>query len=515
MRRVLRVNSALQMGLVLAIVVFANVLGSRYFARLDLTTDRIHSLSHASRVLAERLDKPLIVKVYFTKGLEAPYNNHEQTLVDKLEEFRAWSGGKMELTVVDPSASEELQDEAKRLGITPIPYSFRSQSRSELRQVYMGASLVYGDRQKTLPAITQVATIEYDLARTIKTLIDADDVKTIGVLTGHGEPDVLGGKGPLKQLRDNLAQSYRLQVVQLGGETGVPDEVDALWIIGPQTTVPLRDQYHIDQFLMTGKPVAFFLSNFKPDMRTMRALKVPHGLDALVGHFGVEVNQDVVVDRVNNGKMNFPVQQGNYIRRLPINYPLIPMVTDLAEDSVVVKDLDAMTFPFVSSIDLPDDALGVDVLATSDKNAGRIKAPRVIQPQAYVQKDPSEETGAWPVLVTASGTYTSFFKGREIPDSPETGELVPFIDESAPTRLVVAGSADFIANNLAFMSNLADWMVQDEDLISIRSKTIQVPTLDPVEPGRLLAIKLGLLLGPILLLLAFGGLRAFVRGRSA
>lgn len=517
LRRVLAINSWLQLGLVLAIVVFANVLATRFFSRLDLTADRVHSLSHASRVLAERLEKPLIVKVYFTRGLEAPYNNHEQILVDKLEEFRAWSRGRMELTVVDPSGSEELQDEAKRLGITPIPYSFRSQSRSELRQVYMGASIVYGDRQKTLPAITQVATIEYDLARTIKTLIDADDIKTIGVLTGHGEPDVLGGKGPLKQLRDNLGQSYRLQTVQLGGETGVPETVDALWIIGPQSSVPLRDQYQIDQFLMTGKPVAFFLSNTKPDMRTMRALKVPHGLDALVGHFGVEVNQDVVVDRVNNGKMNFPVQQGNYIRRLPINYPLIPMVTDLAKDSVVVKDLDAMTFPFVSSIDVPEalpDGVEVEVLATSHKDAGRIKAPKVIAPQAYVQKDPSEETGAWPVLVTAGGTYRSFFAGREIPDSPETGELVPFIEESAPTRLVVAGSADFIANNLAFMSNLADWMVQDEDLISIRSKTIQVPTLDPVDSGKLLAIKLGLLLGPMLFLIAVGGVRAAWRSRA-
>ena len=134
LRRVLSINSWLQLALVLVIVIFANVLGSRYFSRLDLTTDRIHSLSHASRVLAERL----IVKVYFTQGLEAPYNNHEQVLVDKLEEFRAWSHGRMELSVVDPSGSEELQDEARRLGITPIPYSFRSQSRSELRQVAEG-----------------------------------------------------------------------------------------------------------------------------------------------------------------------------------------------------------------------------------------------------------------------------------------------------------------------------------------------------------------------------------------
>ena len=464
MRRKLRGNSLFQMGMVVLIVVLANVLATRHFSRLDLTEDRVHSLSHAARVLMARLEKPLVVKVYFTSGLEAPYNNHQQILVDKLDEFRAWSGGRLELTVVDPTLDEDLQEEAKRLGISPIPYSFRSKSRSELRQVYMGAAFIYGDRQKTLRAITQVETIEYDVARTIKTLLDADDVKTIGLLTGHGEPDVLAGKGPIKQLRDNLAQSYRLRVVQLGGETGVPDDVDALWVIGPQSTVGLREQYQIDQFLMQGKPVAFFLSNYKPDMRTLRATRVDHGLEALVGHFGVELNKDVVVDRVNNGKMRFPVRQGDYVKYLPINYPLIPLVLDLAEDNVVVKDLDAMTFPFASSLDLPESpnpTVEVDVLARSDEDSGRIKAPQLIDPRVYQRRDPSEEIGAWPLIVTVSGEYRSFFATEDIPDSPASGELVPFIEDSAPTRLVVAGSADFIANNLAFMSNLADWMVQD------------------------------------------------------
>lgn len=517
MRRALRGNSAFQMLCVVAIVVLTNVLATKHFWRLDLTQDRIHSLSHAGRVLMARLEKPLVVKVYFTEGLEAPYNNHKAVLVDKLDEFRAWSGGRIELTVVDPTTDEELQEEAKRVGITPIPYSFRSKSHSELRQVYMGASFIYGDRQKTLPAITQVDTIEYDIARTIKALIDAEDVKTIGLLTGHGEPDVLAGKGPIQQLRDNLAQSYRLRVVQLGGETGVPDDVDALWIIGPQSVVGMREQYHVDQFLMQGKPVAFFLSNYKPDMRTLQATRVEHGLDALVGHYGVELNRDVVVDRVNNGKMRFPVRQGDYVKYLPVNYPLIPLVEDLASDSVVVKDLVSMTFPFASSIDLPENAnptVEVDVLARSHEDSGRIKAPKLIDPRVYQQRDPSEEIGGWPLIVTVSGEYRSFFAGKDIPDSPESGELVPFIEESAPTRLVVAGSADFIANNLAFMSNLADWMVQDEGLISIRSKTVQVPKLEAVDDRKLAGLKLGMLFGPIGLLLLFGGARAGWRSRS-
>ena len=509
-RRLLRLNSVIELLLVIAIVVFVNMLGDRHFQRLDMTQDRVHSLSHGGRVLMKRLDKPLVVKVYFTKGLEAPYNNHERIFLDKLEEFRAWSEGRMELTVIDPTGDEELEAEAQRLGIQPIQYSFQSDNRQELRQVYMGAALLYGDRERVM-AVTQVNTIEYDLARTIKLLLDADDVRTLGYLVGHQEPDLINGKGPVKRLRDRLSANYNLRQVQLGGEVGVPDDVDVLLVIGPQETVGLREQVQIDQFIMQGKPVAFFLSGFKPDIRTMRADPVNHGLHALVGNYGVEVNNDLVVDRVSNGKMNWPVKQGNYIAMMPINYPLIPMVTKLPENNVVVKDLDTMTFPFVSSLDIPEDpALDVEILASSHSDSSRIKGIKLIAPQVLANIDPSEEPGSWPLLVSARGTFSSAFTARELPFDP--GPLVP--ESPSGTRVVIGGSADFIANNLAFMENLVDWMVEDEELIAIRSKTVQIPTLDKVDSRQRNLLKTANLLGPAALLLVLGLVRRKLRGRA-
>jgi ABC-type uncharacterized transport system involved in gliding motility auxiliary subunit len=76
---------------------------------------------------------------------------------------------------------------------------------------------------------------------------------------------------------------------------------------------------------------------------------------------------------------------------------------------------------------------------------------------------------------------------------------------------VVAGSADFVANNIATILNLTDWLVQDESLIAIRSKNISLPAIEPVEPERARLIKLGNLLGGSLLLLIFGLLRWWSR----
>ena len=101
LRRSLLANTWAQLVLVIGIVIAANTWASGTFARLDLTADRVYSLDLSTRALLYRLDKPLLAKVYFTKGLQAPYNNHEQILLDKLEDFRAYSKGLMDIEVAD------------------------------------------------------------------------------------------------------------------------------------------------------------------------------------------------------------------------------------------------------------------------------------------------------------------------------------------------------------------------------------------------------------------------------
>ena len=119
-RRELLGHSWAQAGLVCIIVVLVNLWAARSFVRLDLTEDRLYSLDLASRTLMHRLEKPITAKVYFTSGLQAPYNNHEQALVDKLEDLRAYSGGLMDVEVIDPTNVRDLEDEARRFGIEPI-----------------------------------------------------------------------------------------------------------------------------------------------------------------------------------------------------------------------------------------------------------------------------------------------------------------------------------------------------------------------------------------------------------
>ncbi|MFN7145576.1 MAG: GldG family protein, partial [Myxococcota bacterium] len=145
-RRNLLANAWLQMALVVAIVVLANLFSASHFARLDVTKDRLHSLDESSKALVASLDRPLVVKAFLSKGLSAPYNNHEQIIRDKLEEFQAYAGGRLTVTVVDPGTDPELLKEPQKYGLTPLEQKVTEANRAELRRIWLGAVLLYGDR---------------------------------------------------------------------------------------------------------------------------------------------------------------------------------------------------------------------------------------------------------------------------------------------------------------------------------------------------------------------------------
>ena len=57
-------------------------------------------------------------------------------------------------------------------------------------------------------------------------------------------------------------------------------------------------------------------------MRSLKPQNLFHGMEPLLGHYGVQVNRDLLVDRVNNGRMTFPIRYGETVR--PCSARIIP-----------------------------------------------------------------------------------------------------------------------------------------------------------------------------------------------
>lgn len=516
----------LQTLLVLVLLGLCNHLAAAEFWRADLTSDHRFTLSPAARACMTKLERPLVARMYFTSGLEAPYNNHETATREMLEELRAYSGGRMQVEAVDPTGDPAKAEEAERFGIQPVPYRFRSKDRMEVKNVFLGVSLVYGDRQASVNPIANLETLEYQLVSTICALeVGVKDRKKVGLVTSDGEPDILAfpEDNPIGQLREALKKSYDLVPLPLGGDTGVPEDVAAVLVIGPQDAVPERTQWQLDQFVMRGGGLGVFLSSFKADFDTMRLVEVRHDLNAFFGRYGLVVGKEIVIDRRYNETMRLPSTVNGRKQLVTVNHPMLPVTTDLSHDNPITRALDHATLPFVTSL-TPADPMPVGAVATplirTMVSATAAPAVRTILPDQF-PKDPvaSEKTGPFPVAVAITGRLASAFTNRPIPKAPvqKDGSIAEDdpkdrVDETDKARVVVVASADFVANNPTFVQNTVDWLIADEGLVSIRSRAAQARPLD-VPPGTGWRWKLAILAPPALVLAAIAALVAARRSR--
>ena len=500
-------------------LIFLNMWSIDHFSRVDLSKGSNFSLDSTTKSLVWNLDKPLYVKLFFTEGLEPPYNNHRILILETLRELQAYSKGFMHIEVVDPTRSEEEQSRAERFGVQSVPYRFSSKKRQELKQVYMGVVLIYGERQQVLPVLSSISLLEYDLAVALKELLQEQSKITLAISSGHQEPDLINGQGPLATMYSKLNERFIVVEQTLGGSGLVSEDIDVLWVVGPQKSLSLRAQYQLDQFLMRGGALGLFLTHIRANMRTLKPERIIHGLDSLLGHYGVLIKRDLIADRKENGVMRFPIQQGASQKMIPLNYPLFPKTEIRDDDHLVMRGIDTLLFPFVSSLEIKrNDVQDVQVStwAQTSPSSGRIASVRSIDPMAYKLRAPGEEQGQWPVLVALEGAFKSFFAKKDVPAVPQyqagTELEEPKISSGSKARLVVASSADFVPNNIAFMLNLADWMAQEDELITIRSKAHQNILLD-VPEAMLPRLRLFNVFGGVALLVILGGVMFFLKRR--
>ncbi len=520
-RRELLWHAWAQAALWLCIALLANHLSSAMFVRVDLTSEGLYTLSTAAKSSVRRLDKPLVANVFISDGLEAPYNNHRQAVIEKLEELRAWSGGRLEIRYTDPS-DDASQADAERFGIQPVQYRFRSSARQELKWVWLGVSLTYGNRREVVSPIAHLETLEYELVRAIRRVTtETDDRQIVGYTQGSGEPDLASftdQKNPLHQLRKQIESTHDFVPVVLGADGGVPENIDALLVIGPQNPVSPRAQYQIDQFVMGGGPTAFFISTIRPDWRRYRASEVPHGMQAQLAHYGLSFGRSVLLDRQSNEKLPVYVRVGGQLQVAEVNHPMAIVSRNMSPSSPAVRGLDALILPFATAVsvakDLPPERRG-SVWAHTGAGAVTTDSFPSLDFKELAEPIDGEVAGPFPVAVAVSGVFDSWFAERPVPPPPGRTEALAEDDKivaGVPGRIVAVGSADFVANNHAFVLNTVDWLLQDASLIEIRSRKVGFAELDAPDAAQAMPIKLGMAGLPFGLLILLSFLR--VRGRQ-
>ena len=498
-------NAVIYSVLAMGILVLVYIIALRAPKRLDLTEHQLFTISEASRKLVRDLPDRLTIKAFISSDLPAQVKSHANYLKDILLEYQEYSEGRVHYELLDPTTDEKLVDEARRLKIIQAKLQYmESKTKAGVSQSYFGIAFMYGGKVESIPIVTNVANLEYEISSTIRRLTSKK--KKVAFTAGHGEPSTYQG---LQNLNSQL-KDYEVTSVDLKeGKAPIPDDIDVLIVAGPTQPLAERAKWELDQYLMKGKSLAVLLDGMTLETprgqmppgqappRIARANQV--GLTDQLEYYGAKLRHDLIFDK-QNARVVLPAGGG---QRVFTNYPGFPIVTNFNKENPITRDMQAVIPIFPSSVELTkvitDGKSGITgtVLASSSQGSWRQTGFFLFDPVR--QPKPTKEKGPFPLAVYAQGTFKSFYAGRAIPNP---GPAIPMQEKKetpkpdgqkakASARLVVIGDSDLVKDqylglnptNLMLALNMVDVLAQDTTLLSIRAKTQTRRPLEGVDEG--------------------------------
>jgi len=524
-----------------------NVIAGKYYKRLDYTEDHIYTLSQPSKDLVAKLPDRMTVKAFISSDLQPPFSQTAQYVRDLVAEYAAASKGKLHWEVVDPGSDPKLEEEAQKFKVPKMRRGRVSSSKVEIGSSYLGLALQYQGNIESIPEINATEGLEFQITSLIK--IMTVKKKKIAFATSEGElspeagnPQQHGGGGGLQTVRQYMAD-YDVVTVQLNqGAKPLADDVDALVIAGPKTQMSERAKFVVDQFLMKGKAVAFFMNGMvietprgMPGMEQQPRIgrKNDVGAEDLLESYGFKLHDDIILEPRQNGKG--PLVVGGQL--FLANYPTFVGVTDLAPKSGITDRIKAVVLPFASSVEqvAGSKTVGeITPLLKSTPDAWRQTGFFLLDPER-TQLKPTEDHGPFVYAFAVKATkMTSFFAGKPYPN--EKGEKVAAVsgvstdeqplDQSTGTpRLIVMGEANFASDeyarfarnepvyglNVLMFINMMDFLVADEALAPLRAKTVAARPIKVDKESTVNIVKFGNVVGVPFVFVLFGIVRWRIR----
>ena len=256
-------QTALLGSFLLLVAVFAlNILVSSGLPgfRLDLTEDKLYSLSDGVGPLLQELDEPVRLDFYYSqKSAEnlPNFRTYAQRVQEFLEEMVQASNGTLSLRVLDPEPFSEAEDLARAAQLSRIQIDGVGQ---ELTLGLVAVNSV--DEQSVIPYLdpTQERFLEYEVMRSVIS-IGRLGRPTIGLVTSLDMAPSLDQQSmqmsPGWQILSQVEQLF--DVVPIAeSDTELPEDLDLLWIVHPRSISP-ELAVAIDTYVLQEKPLLLCL----------------------------------------------------------------------------------------------------------------------------------------------------------------------------------------------------------------------------------------------------------------
>lgn len=495
-------RARLYFGLVLLVLVFVPLIvaSSRWLhaSRIDLTTDRLYTLTPGTLKIVGSLKRPLRLTLYFSEHAtrDLPQlRSYEQRVREMLQEMVARSHGHVRLQIIDPVPYSDDEASAQGSGLTA------ANGGSNGERVFFGlagsAMTTDGDAgdehapERSLSIAffdpSREAFLEYDIARLLYELNQAKK-PLIGVISSLP----VNGNAALNEqpwaVMQQLAQLFDVRMLAADKLEKIDDKLKVVLLINPKQ-LSTDAQYAIDQYVLRGGHLVVFVD---PDAELDSAsyaagVASPAGrssnLPRLFAAWGVSYSPDkIVLDRSRALQIELAGSSFNHPAMLGLGDQ------ELNRNDAVTASLQRINVSTIGYFDLtPTAHTRLIPLLQSSADAEVLPTQRVLDASG----DPTQllqnykpDNAHYVLAARLRGTFDSAFPER----AGEKGHLA----HSAPnTEVILVADTDLLsdrlwveqqtvlgqtmmrifANNGDFVTNLVDNLSGSSALLSIRGRS--------------------------------------------
>ncbi len=491
------------------ILVAVYVISHLASARIDVTEERLNTLSEGTRAILKKLDTPVQIRFFASQGkdVDVGIKTYAQRVEDLLNEYKKAGGKNLEIKKLNPEPDSDAEDAANLAGI-------EGQMVATGEKLYLGISVSMLDSKVALPFLhpNRERLLEYDITRAIANVMTTEK-QTIGVMSGlpiFGQPmnPMAMQMGQQRQepwvFISELKRDFTVREVPLSAEK-IDADINILVVIHPKAATDAM-QHALDQFVLRGGKLIAFLDplsivesqSMPQQQRFQMAAQGGSNLEKLIKAWGITFESGkVVADMVYKTQMGGRGQQ-------PQTIPAVLSLNSAAinTNDVATSQIDSLLMLFAGSFTgTPETGLQQTVLASSSQDSQLIDRFMAEFSGEQATKDFAPSGKNQTLALRLVGKFKTAFpdgapKSGDTNAPAETG-----LKESAKeSAVILVGDSDLlydnyaaqIANfmgqrlvqpingNLSLIQNFVEQLSGDNNLIAVRSRATQSRPFDEI-----------------------------------
>ncbi len=516
----------------LAIGLFLNgIMYNIRLKRIDLTSDKLYTVSTATKKVFERLKVPISVTYYVSskEKLPTPMKEIARDVKDILEELSQLSP-KFTYRIVSPSAIPDKIPDLQKKGIVPFNAQTIEQDALNIKRIYSALSIAYLDKkEEIIPQIVpqSLGSLEYDLVSKIFRLT-MDKQPKVALLAPSSNLDPQTAM-LMRQMRQQVPGDefntltgllqevgYDVEKIRLDKNSPIPDDAKLLVILEPGQ-LNERQRYEIANFLSRGGRLFLAVQRIKYNYNegaegmTAMAQQIPTNINELLAAYGLGVDEEMLFDK-RHAVLSIATQRkiGMFtaLVQMPVNFPMqIQVLPDQMNNTLSVTDrISGLLYLWGTALE-PDkkemDSKGLKATVLFSSSQESWTRPYHFGPLTMEDLHPpmsGEGIKSRPLAMLVEGIFPNPYTGKQPPPWPgkekdeKTGskqdkqeksnqkgqepEKPEKVSRPEKGQMILTGCAEMFKDNVigamgnaSFLLNSVDALGLGEELIHIRSKT--------------------------------------------